>query len=251
MRKSIYPKKYFNLTFSYLPNADIQLTRLNKNWKFVNITNEEKTEIDKYLSIIFDKKKKKILWLVSNCRTPSGREHAIKHLKKYIKISQFGKCTGSRIYLNYQETEKLFNDYYFYIASENSDCKYYLTEKIFSRLTFTSIPIVNVRRFYEKYAPKNSFIAMDDFKSPKQLARYLKFLIRRKSKYLEFFNYKKLGWKSESVSTGRCHLCREIIQFIESKKRKVYYDIENWLKKSTFCLHDNYVPKLWKLKIKK
>uniref|UniRef100_A0A0K0ENT0 Fucosyltransferase n=1 Tax=Strongyloides stercoralis TaxID=6248 RepID=A0A0K0ENT0_STRER len=251
LNKIMYPKGYFNLTFSYLPNADIKLISINKDWIFTNITIDEIKKIDKNINNIFNTKTGKIIWLVSNCKTPSGREYAIRHLKKYIKIDQYGECTGKRVILNYQKTEELFNKYYFYIASENSDCKHYLTEKIFSRLPFTSIPIVTVKSLYKKYIPDNSFIAMDSFKSPRHLARYLKVLIKNKSKYLKFFDYRKLGWKVEETLTGKCHLCHEIIKFIQSKKKKVYYDIDDWLKKSTYCLHDNYILKHWKLNNKK
>ncbi|CEF70138.1 Glycosyl transferase, family 10-containing protein [Strongyloides ratti] len=64
-------------------------------------------------------------------------------------------------------------------------------------MPFTSIPIVNVRKLYENNIPKDSFIAMDDFKSPRKLVRYLKFLIKNKSKYLKFFDHRKLGWQTE------------------------------------------------------
>ncbi|CEF70136.1 Alpha-(1,3)-fucosyltransferase C [Strongyloides ratti] len=251
LNKIIYPKNYFNLTYSYLPNADIELAVINKKWKLNNITREEINKIDKKINLIFNKKTEKIIWLVSNCKTPSGRENAIKQLKRYIKINQLGECTGKRIKLTPHETEELFNKHYFYIASENSDCKYYQTEKIYSRMPYTSIPIVNVRKLYENNIPKDSFIAMDDFKSPRKLVRYLKFLIKNKSKYLKFFDYRKLGWQTEEILTGKCHLCHDIVKFIQSNKKKVYFDIDDWLEKSTFCLHDNYVINFWKLNQRK
>uniref|UniRef100_A0A0N4ZW22 Fucosyltransferase n=1 Tax=Parastrongyloides trichosuri TaxID=131310 RepID=A0A0N4ZW22_PARTI len=244
-----YPKNYFNLTLSYLPYADINLNNVNTQWVMDNITNERVKEIDEEIGKTFEKKSMKVLWLVSNCRTPSGRENAVRYLKKYIKIHQFGKCSKSKVLLNETEAKELFEKYYFYIASENTDCRHYITEKFFGRLPYFSIPIVNCRKIYEEHAPTSSFIAMDDFKSPFQLAYYLKYLIENKGEYLKYFNYKKQGWRQQIIPTGRCHYCNELIKFNLSKKKKTYFDITNWLKKANKCLVDNYVSKLWKMKV--
>ncbi|KAK6035911.1 hypothetical protein COOONC_26584, partial [Cooperia oncophora] len=52
-------------------------------------------------------------------------------------------------------------------------CKDYITEKYWDKLYVPSIPIVMRRKVYEAVAPPHSFIAMDDYSSPKEMAEHL------------------------------------------------------------------------------
>lgn len=42
--------------------------------------------------------------------------------------------------------------------------------------------------------PPNSFIPMDDFKSPRKMADYLKMLMSNHSAYLSYFSWRAEGW---------------------------------------------------------
>nr|KAG5699904.1 hypothetical protein BaRGS_018203 [Batillaria attramentaria] len=78
--------------------------------------------------------------------------------------------------LTYRLDADLVYPYGFYLAFENNLCKDYVTEKffkIFKRNTDT-IPVVRGGADYKKYFPPGTFINTADFKSPKQLAGYLK-----------------------------------------------------------------------------
>ncbi|KAK2143840.1 hypothetical protein LSH36_808g00122 [Paralvinella palmiformis] len=46
---------------------------------------------------------------------------------------------------------------------------------------------------YKKVAPPGSFIHVDDFTSPQQLAKYLDYLISNNTAYLEYFAWKGTG----------------------------------------------------------
>ena len=75
--------------------------------------------------------------------------------------------------------------YHFYIAFENSVCKDYITEKLWSQgYQRTIIPIVLKRDDVEPFVPPNSFIAADDFEDVKSLAAYLHYLIHNETAYM-------------------------------------------------------------------
>ena len=104
--------------------------------------------------------------------------------------------------------QMLKNDYKFYLAFENSNCKDYITEKFFSNgLRGNILPIVMgpSPEDYAAVAPPHSFLHVDQFKSPAKLAKYLKMLDRDDDMYNEFFKWQTKG---EWVNTKFfCRLC--------------------------------------------
>ncbi|CEF63318.1 Alpha-(1,3)-fucosyltransferase C [Strongyloides ratti] len=243
-----YPKNYFNLTYTYLPNGDIYRSYGNDTFQIKNLTSHNIQILEEKLHKSFKNKKKDIIWLVSNCETPSGRMIAVNALKKYLNVVQYGSCNKKSIKLSDNEKKKLFEKHYFYIASENTDCKHYITEKFFERFFYDSIPIVSVRKLYDGYAPPNSFIAMDDFESPQKMGEFLNKLKNDKNEYLKYFEYRKLGWvQKQEKFDSRCYICKELIKFYKSKKQRIYPDIKRWQKESNECLPNNYIPRKWKL----
>ena len=70
----------------------------------------------------------------------------------------------------------LDTDYKFYLAFENSNCVDYITEKFFvNGLKHNILPIVMgaSKEAYERSAPFNSFLHVDDFTGPAHLAQFL------------------------------------------------------------------------------
>ena len=137
---------YFNLTMTYHLDSDIvwsyadvqeietnEIIVPSKNPKWKNYTgNIRIPEVDK---IILNKSKIGA-WYVSNCRSKSGREKLFDDLKQYLSVSKFGQCSeengckrGDDCFKTVVEPE-----YFFYFAFENSLCKDYVTEKLFTSL---------------------------------------------------------------------------------------------------------------------
>jgi len=74
-----------------------------------------------------------VAWFVSNCRESNTRKNYAKELQKYIPVDIYGKC-GTKKCPRSTETEcfeMLNQDYKFYLAFENANCKDYITEKFF------------------------------------------------------------------------------------------------------------------------
>ncbi|KRZ52897.1 Glycoprotein 3-alpha-L-fucosyltransferase A [Trichinella nativa] len=141
-------------------------------------------------------------------------------LQKYIDIDIYGYCGSKKCkktdqaYQEYDPCEMMFRkEYKFYIAFENTVCTDWVTEKTFNRINMHSVPIVLSRKIYSKIAPNMSFIAADDFKSPADLAQYLKYLHSNTDKYIQYFKWKT---KFDSVPFPNgfhlafCQLCKRI-----------------------------------------
>uniref|UniRef100_A0A0N5A6C1 Fucosyltransferase n=1 Tax=Parastrongyloides trichosuri TaxID=131310 RepID=A0A0N5A6C1_PARTI len=241
-----YPKNYFNLTYTYLKGGDIYWSYGADRWVFNNLVLWK--DINKEILDSIEKKKKKVLWIVSNCEAKTGRAEFVKELSKYIEIDQFGECNDKPLKLDtYKERKEFFEQYYFYIASENSDCKYYITEKFFDRILFNSVPLVNARRIYNENIPPNSFIPFDDFSSPDEMAEYLNYLINNTDEYIKYFRYRKHGWQQKEGNDYRCYTCQNIRNFLDSGKKRIIYDIDVWMENNNECLVDNYISKLWNI----
>ncbi|KAK4475153.1 hypothetical protein MN116_002237 [Schistosoma mekongi] len=185
-------------------------------------------------------KSKLIAWLVSNCFSDSPRMLYAKLLSRYIKVDMYGACGGSSC----SDCLNMFSKHYkFYLSFENTMCKDYVTEKFFhNALLNNMLPIVMGASIeeYERIAPPYSFIHVDQFKSPYELAQYLNYLDKNDTAYNEYFAWHGHGdvyvWKSRP----QCDFCllAHSLQYI---KPTWYTNYESWLSDS--CL--NRQPK-WK-----
>lgn len=88
--------------------------------------------------------------------------------------------------------EMIDKNYKFYLAFKNSNCRDYITEKLFRNgLSHNMIPIVvgAPPQDYEKFAPLQSYIHYDHFNSPKTLADYLDILDKNDHLYNSYFEW--------------------------------------------------------------
>lgn len=78
-------------------------------------------------------KTKQVAWFVSNCGGRNGRRAYADELGKYITVDIYGACGHLKCPRHSAEKcfEMLNNDYKFYLAFENSNCRDYITEKFF------------------------------------------------------------------------------------------------------------------------
>ena len=71
---------------------------------------------------------------MSNCHTQNHRLAYAKLLSNYVQVDMFGKCGELQCPRSDPKScnEMLQNDYKFYLAFENSNCRDYITEKFFT-----------------------------------------------------------------------------------------------------------------------
>lgn len=81
-------------------------------------------------------KTKLIAWFVSNCQTDNGRMNYVRELQKHVEVHIYGDCGTRRCGRNERKCgEMLRRQYKFYLAFENSNCREYITEKLFNAYT--------------------------------------------------------------------------------------------------------------------
>uniref|UniRef100_A0A0N4Z8E3 Fucosyltransferase n=1 Tax=Parastrongyloides trichosuri TaxID=131310 RepID=A0A0N4Z8E3_PARTI len=219
--RSFGPQNYFNWIMSYNDKADITFTYGSKWRKCNKICNHLPYNSSKILSA---KTNRGIIGYISNCKTNSARLKIINALRKYVPIVFYGECALSNEpkeackKFDYECERVVINSYYFFIAFENALCDNYITEKYWARYSFDSIPIVIKRDIYENLnIPSSSFIAVDDFKSAKEMGDYLNYLMNNTKEYLKYFEYRKqnievMDEKEYHLMNGFCNLCKKLYE---------------------------------------
>ena len=140
--------------------------------------------------------KSMVAMFISNCGASNGRLEYIRELMSYgITVDSFGRCMHNKDTItnggNYNDVKgETIARYKFTIAMENSNTKDYVTEKLYTPLSWGTVPIHMGLTNIHDYAPEHSVISVHDFPSAKELAEYLKELDRNETKYNEY-----LAWK--------------------------------------------------------
>uniref|UniRef100_A0AC34FP33 Fucosyltransferase n=1 Tax=Panagrolaimus sp. ES5 TaxID=591445 RepID=A0AC34FP33_9BILA len=221
------PKDYFNITVTYRLDSDV--TMLYDFFEPVSDASKawDQDEVNK----IIDEKTNPALYFVSHCDTPSKRELIVEELKKYINITQYGNCNKKFCEKGGDCEIKDIRSHYFTLAFENSDCVDYVTEKVY-RLRKLIVPIILNRNILRGiHAKLNPYvIALSDFKTVKELADFLKYLMKNKveySKYLEWTKFYKKVQPKDLIDDVQCELC-EIAWKKKFGYRKVIPDIHQW-----------------------
>lgn len=222
-----YKIKMFKYSMTYRLDSDFPVSYVPSNIidkitdKHINLNNKRD---DVYVS-----------WVVSNSVAENKRHYYVKELQKYIKVDIYGN------YLPYRNKKwpkdktiyDIISTYKFYLSFENSNCDYYITEKLWNPLLTGTVPIVDGPTNYTLFSPsKHSLIKIDDYNNPKQLAEYLIYLSNNVTAYLEYFTYrsnikmldqsflnvwnKSYGGSSEKwgydETSGFCKMCKRIYE---------------------------------------
>lgn len=183
-------------------------------------------------------KTKKVAWFVSNCSARNGRLQYAHELQKYIDVDIYGACGDHKCSRSNSEKcfEILDQNYKFYLAFENSNCKDYISEKFYvNALTRNVLPIVMGARpeDYESGSPQKSYIHVDEFASPKELAEYLHLLDKNDDLYNSYFKWKNTG---EFINTYFwCRVCAMIHDEESISKPKWYEDVNDWWRGQGTC----------------
>ncbi|XP_030845066.1 glycoprotein 3-alpha-L-fucosyltransferase A-like [Strongylocentrotus purpuratus] len=190
---AVPPSKYdriYNYTISYRPSSTIlgpyglydkTLPQIsshgNRNWA------KEKTGL--------------VAWAASNCGTGSWRRYEfVKKLAKHVSVDMYGGCGNIKCPKNSDDCWKRIRSHKFYLAVENSECRDYITEKFWwNSLLHDIVPIVYgpPREDYERVAPPNSFIHLQDFKNFGELVDYIHLLDSNDTLYNSYFEWKRDG----------------------------------------------------------
>lgn len=143
--------------------------------------------------------------------------------------------------------------YKFYLAFENGlHCRDYITERnLWSALRAGVVPVIwgPKREEVESFLPKNSFIFIEDFHAPEDLANYLEYLNRDPIAYRGYFKWRLSDKARLKEETGYCSLCKllyEDDQFQDLTGRRPEHRVPSifawwFLRESQTCI----TPYMW------
>ena len=229
-------RDFFDMTMSYKHDSDIY----SPYGLFVDKTTglppmDWKAHLDGLTAerrVSLKERTKDIAWVVSHCESASKREEYAQKLidLHQLQVDIFGKC-GNQDFPKRQLVDEgyklLAKNYKFYLSFENSNCKDYITEKLFFAMQYGLLPIA-LGGFsiedYEKSIPPHSYLHVDHFENPEQLMDYLVKLSGDEELYSSYF-----WWKEyydikvfKDLSPAACKLCQ--LLNIENYKSPNDYD---------------------------
>ena len=189
---------------------------------------------------------KTVAWIVSHCETASGRELYVDELRRFIDVDVYGKCGTLRCPTPAHGSERhechrmVANHYHFYLSFENSQCRDYVTEKLYLPLQYGLVPVVlgDSRKLYEQVAPPGSFIHISDFAGgPQQLAEYLHYLMTNRTAYSRYHDWRQ-RYRIVDQSSW-CNLCRCLH---EPHPAQYYDDVGSWWVDDGACNPEPVIP---------
>ena len=84
-------------------------------------------------------------------------------------------------------------------------------------------------------APPHSYIDVRDFRSPKHLAEYLRYLDKHDDEYMSYFSWRK-QFKIQKVNQTLTRVFCDVCQYlVEAKKPKIINDFTKWFFDDAQC----------------
>ena len=155
----------------------------------------------------FKEKHGNIMAAFSNCE--GVRIEYMRQLMKFVQVDSYGSCLHNKDGLTgrYGKSFKvaktgLAKTYKFLLVFFNQDCDYFVDDQLSHALNAGSVPVVMATDKVDAFLPgnlKNSVIKVRDFKSPKHLADYLKYLGNNETEYSKYLEWK---WKGIGNISG-------------------------------------------------
>ncbi|XP_011310665.1 glycoprotein 3-alpha-L-fucosyltransferase A [Fopius arisanus] len=233
----------FNWSMTYRSDSDVWVPygRTIRKSVFSNTSStNHPSKISDYLKKI-PKKDKLVAIMGSNCvkdTSESNRWKYVQSLKNLFKKSEqsldiFGTCLGGNRTVcpgHFRRDCPLLKDYKFYLAFENSNCREYLTEKIFwNAYSKFSVPVIMgpPKKDCNRLLPPHSFIHVTDFHSPEDLFNYLRYVDEDDEMYGRYH-----AWRTEwrvlnehgYFGSEPKHFCRLCQALWRNKFKKKYYE---------------------------
>ncbi|XP_067672147.1 alpha-(1,3)-fucosyltransferase 10-like [Haliotis asinina] len=179
-----------------------------------------------------------IIFVHTDCVTPSDRRTYMKMLQKYVPIDSYGTCDHNKDFPNSTnfgtmagmlspEFHRFVAQYKFAFAFENAVCPDYITEKLWRPLVAGTVPIVFGSPTVKDFLPaEKSAIVITDFDNIEEVARHINYLDQHDDEYERYLQYKRTGIQNEylveverkkTLSNGidifkkfECFLCRKL-----------------------------------------
>lgn len=232
----------FNMSWSYLRSAEV--------WSPYQHLHDwlQALELEFDLKREFEKRKRNILWLCSNC--PSGKDREIPGLERmmYVKallevdntsVHARGKCLRNGAWLpgsnrNQGDICSMASEYMFYSSLENTFSTDYITEKFYHGFRCGTIPIIYSKDGipdYTKKLPIGSFININDFDTAEDLLLHVQDIASNFTLFSQYHQFRMDKNKTEQyfrdiVFPRPTDMNYKMCSLLEASKRKQKAEIE-------------------------
>jgi Glycosyltransferase family 10 (fucosyltransferase) C-term/Fucosyltransferase, N-terminal len=148
---------------------------------------------------------------------PSGRYAYLAALMQHIGVDSYGAMLRNRVLdgpdLGVRTKLATIGCYKFYLGFENTIEPDYVTEKFFHALEAGAVPVYRGAPNIRDFAPgENSYIDVNDFAGPAELAAYLDRLDHDEAAYRQYHAWREQGvseaFRRFFAATARQSLCR-------------------------------------------
>lgn len=231
----------FNWSMSYRMDSDVPVPY----GRMIRVSDNFST---RRLDAIVRTKTKLVAIMGSNCGGRNGRWSYVKALKSSLcdDLDILGRCLdGNRTVCpgHFDRDCPALGAYKFYLSFENSNCREYLTEKVFwNAYRKFAVPIIMgaSRQDCQRLLPPRSYLYADDFADVNALADYLRYLDRDDERYLGYHEWRdryrvinEHGYFG-SVSRHYCRVCEAL--HYNPAVPKVYARLEHFWSKEKDCV---------------
>lgn len=176
----------FDYKMTYHQNADVVFPYYEASYESV------------FVQSLGNERTKDVCMLISSPFNKSNRKEYLKELMSYISIDSYGRLYNNAIMaedLGRESKLKLYEQYKFVIAFENSCAPDYVTEKFYDPLLSGAVPIYLGADNIDEFIPgDNCYIDVREYPNPRYLAEYLKVCINNN----ELYN-KHQRWRKEPI----------------------------------------------------
>lgn len=140
------------------------------------------------------KKENKICMIISSSVNQSHRIEYLKELMQYVDIDSYGNLFSNKQIENDNGKEtklQIYSNYKFVIAFENAIGIDYVTEKFYDPLLVDAVPIyLGAPNIEDFILGTNSYVNVKNYRSPQELANYLKRCFIDDDEYMTYHTWK-------------------------------------------------------------
>lgn len=240
----------FNWTMTYRMNSDVPVPYGRTIKKNTSTILQHHSQISKpfWEANMMSFKTKLLAVMISHCSGKNRRLDYIKALKSLLPdhLDIIGNCmNGNRTICPHHFHKDCFilNSYKFYLSFENSNCREYITEKVFwNAFHKYAVPIIMGAplKDCQRLLPPNSYLHVDHFPDVHLLANYLRYLDQNNEHYLKYHKWRnnyivinEHGYFGSS-SKHYCRIC-EALNY-NSNTTKIYKKLSDFWNKERDCV---------------
>ncbi|XP_023948539.2 alpha-(1,3)-fucosyltransferase C-like [Bicyclus anynana] len=222
-------------------NGNVIGPKINMEW----LKLAEMEPVSEELKEKLRKKTKAAAWFVSNCYSHNDRGNFVKTLQAMLQkynlgVDVYGGCGPLKCsQVNQDDCNRMLSDdYYFYLAFENSNSEDYVTEKVLYGLEYDTVPVVLGGANYTRFMPDGSYLDAREL-GPAKLADKMYNLIQNPDLYAEYFrwrNHYSFHSRYDSPDTDDfCRYCAMLNDEELVKSTSIYEDFRHWWDPPGLC----------------